>query len=157
MRIATRLTGVTILRNVVFLLSWYTIYCPMLGADSRFLLANNHEVYTRISRLTSSAWNVMRKKWRSRPPSTFLATAMPSSNTVFIRWFRPDKRCIWDLKDSETFQNLTNIVRVWDKFVTPCLLPRIRSFIHIEHRDTTLGLRSRWVLRRCVWINYRGN
>ena len=39
----------------------------MLGADSRVWLANNREVYTRISRLTSSAWNIMRKErhwWR---------------------------------------------------------------------------------------------
>ena len=37
-------------------------YYPILGADSRFWLANNREVYTRISRLTSSAWNIMRKE-----------------------------------------------------------------------------------------------
>ena len=30
----------------------------MLGADSHFWLANNHEVYTRVSHLTSSAWDI---------------------------------------------------------------------------------------------------
>ena len=40
---------------------------PTLGADSRFWLANNREVYTRFFRLTSSAWNITRKElhwWR---------------------------------------------------------------------------------------------
>ena len=40
---------------------------PMLGADSRFCLANNREVYTRISRFSSSAWDIKRKErhwWR---------------------------------------------------------------------------------------------
>ena len=92
---------------------------PMLGADTRFWLANSREVFTRISCLMSSAWNITRKErhwwrhnseWRSRRPSSFLTTAMWSSNTVFIWWFRPDKRGIWDIKAVETFQNLTNIV-----------------------------------------------
>ena len=44
---------------------WYIIIHSMLGADSRFWLANSLEVY--ISRLTSSAWNIMRNErhwWR---------------------------------------------------------------------------------------------
>ena len=35
---------------------------PMLGVDFHFWLVNNREVYTCISRLTSSAWNIMRKE-----------------------------------------------------------------------------------------------
>ena len=40
---------------------------PMLRADSRFWLVNNHEIWSRISRLTSSAWDIKTKErhwWR---------------------------------------------------------------------------------------------
>ena len=43
------------------------ILYPMLGAESRFWWVKNCEVWTRNSRLTSSAWNIMRKErhcWR---------------------------------------------------------------------------------------------
>ena len=46
---------------------WYMCFYPMLSADSRFWLAKNCDVYTRISPLTSSAWNIIRKErhwWR---------------------------------------------------------------------------------------------
>ena len=95
---------------------------------------------------------LMTLQWQSWPPSALLTAAMQSSNTVFIRWFRPDKRGIWA---AETFQNLTNIVWAWDKFVTPCLLPWIRKFMHTKHHKTRLGLRPRVVLWRCMWINSR--
>ena len=35
---------------------------PMLCADSRFWLVNNHEIWRRISRLTSSAWDIKTKE-----------------------------------------------------------------------------------------------
>ena len=49
---------------------------PMLRADSRFWLVNNRELWRRISRLTSSAWDIKTKGrhwWRhngdsDRPP-----------------------------------------------------------------------------------------
>ena len=71
----------------------------------------------------------MTSQWGSRPTSALLAAAMRSSNTVFMRWFMPDKRGIWNLKAAETFQNL-DFAWAWDKFATPCLRPRIREFIH---------------------------
>ena len=40
---------------------------PMLRADSRFWLDNNREIWSRISRLTSSAWDIKTKErpwWR---------------------------------------------------------------------------------------------
>ena len=40
---------------------------PMLRADSRFWLVNNHEIWSRISRLTSSTWDIKTKErhwWR---------------------------------------------------------------------------------------------
>ena len=109
------------------------MYYPMFGADSRFWLANNHEVYTCISRLTSSAWHLMKKGyhwWRHNSDHDRRPLSLPlqcdlAPNIVFIWWFRPDKRDIW-----ERFQNLTNIIWAWDKFVTPWLLPRILEFIH---------------------------
>ena len=39
----------------------------MLRADSRFWLVNNREIWSRISRLTSSAWDIKTKErhwWR---------------------------------------------------------------------------------------------
>ena len=36
----------------------------------------------------------------------------------------------WEFNTAETCQSEKNIVWAWDKFVTPCLLPRIREFIH---------------------------
>ena len=123
--------------------------------------ANNHEVYTRISRLTSSAWNIMRKG-RQRCCHNGDHYRRPLSLPL-----RCDRKtlCLYDdlgqiklseiFKTVKTLQNWTNIHRAWDKFVTTCLLPRIREFIYAKHRNTTLGLRPRVVLRCCVWINYR--
>ena len=119
-----------------YLLSLNIAYHPMLGADSRFWLANNREVYTRISRLTSSAWNIMRKErhwWRHNGDHDRRPLSLPLRcdwATLYIRWFRLDKKGIWDFKAAGTFQNLTHIVWAWDKFVTPCLLPWKREFIH---------------------------
>ena len=42
-------------------------FYPMLRADSRFWLFNNREIWSRISRLTSSAWDIKTKerhRWR---------------------------------------------------------------------------------------------
>ena len=95
----------------------------MLGADSRFWLANNRDVYTHISRLMTS-------QWRSRPPITFLTAAMRPNNAVFIRWLRPDKGVSEILKLQKSFriQFQTNIFWALDKLVATCLLPRIREF-----------------------------
>ena len=46
-----------------FLLHFMYIHCcPMLRADSRFWLVNNLEIWRRISRLTSSAWDIKTKE-----------------------------------------------------------------------------------------------
>ena len=99
--------------------------------------------------------SLMTSQWRFRPSAAFLTATVRPSNTAFIRWFRPDQCDSWDFKAVETFQNVTNIVWAWDKFVTPCLLPRIRELIHTQHRNTTRGRRPSVVLRCCVWINSR--
>ena len=41
--------------------SYIKLY-PMLRADSRFWLVNNREIWSRISRLTSSAWDIKTKE-----------------------------------------------------------------------------------------------
>ena len=38
------------------------LFYPMLRADSRFWLVNNREIWSRISRLTSSAWDIKTKE-----------------------------------------------------------------------------------------------
>ena len=57
-------------------LSWCISVYPMLRVDSRFWLVNNLEIWRRISRLTSSTWDIKTKErhwWRhngdsDRPP-----------------------------------------------------------------------------------------
>ena len=78
--------------------SWWVppieISCyPMLRADSRFWLVSNHEIWSRISRLTSSAWDIKTKErhwWchngdsDHRPYSLSLCYDLV---TLFIWWF----------------------------------------------------------------------
>ena len=111
-------------------------FYPMLRADSRFWLVNNREIWRRISRLTSSAWDIKTKErhlWRHNGDSDRRPLSLPPRYdlvTLCLYRFRPDWCDSWDFKAAEMFQNVTNIVWAWDKFVTPCLLPRIREFIH---------------------------
>ena len=56
-----------------------TIY-PMLSIDSRFWLVNNHEIWSRISRLTSSAWDIKTKErhwWRHNGDSDRRPFSLP--------------------------------------------------------------------------------
>ena len=56
-----------------------TIY-PMLRADSRFWLVNNREIWSRISRLTSSAWDIKTKErhwWRHNGDSDRRPLSLP--------------------------------------------------------------------------------
>ena len=55
-------------------------YYPMLRADSRFWLVNNHEIWSRISRLTSSAWDINTKErhwWRHNGDSDRRPLSLP--------------------------------------------------------------------------------
>ena len=89
------------------ILSYRYLVWSMHGPDSSFWLANNRELYNYTH--VSHVWRHQREIWwemnviddvtmASRPPSAFLAAVMRSSNIVFIRWFRPDKRGSWDFK-----------------------------------------------------------
>ena len=62
-----------------YLLAYIIIY-PMLRADSRFWLVNNREIWRRISRLTSSAWDIKTKErhwWRHNGDSDRRPLSLP--------------------------------------------------------------------------------
>ena len=56
------------------------LHYPMLRADSRFWLVNNREIWRRISRLTSSAWDIKTKErhwWRHNGDSDRRPLSLP--------------------------------------------------------------------------------
>ena len=56
------------------------VFYPMLRADSRFWLVNNREIWSRISRLTSSAWDIKTKErhwWRHNGDSDRRPLSLP--------------------------------------------------------------------------------
>ena len=58
----------------------YIYIYPMLHADSRFWLVNNREIWSRISRLTSSAWDIKTKErhwWRHNGDSDRRPLSLP--------------------------------------------------------------------------------
>ena len=68
------------------LLIWFNfnpidmLFYPMLRADSRFWLVNNSEIWSRISRLTSSAWDIKTKErhwWRHNGDSDRRPLSLP--------------------------------------------------------------------------------
>ena len=83
---------------------------PMLGAGSRFWLANNCEVYTRISRLTALAWHTMRKErhWlchngdHDRRP---LSLPLPCDRATL---------CLYD--DLGQITGVSEILKLWKRF-----------------------------------------
>ena len=73
------------------------------------------------------------------------------------QWSKPDgygkiSQCITTTKHSKA---KTVCIFLGILLVTPCLLTRIREFIHTHHRNTTRGRRPGVVLRCLVWINSR--
>ena len=58
----------------------YICVYPMLRADSRFWLVNNREIWSHISRLTSSAWDIKTKErhwWRHNGDSERRLLSLP--------------------------------------------------------------------------------
>ena len=58
----------------------YICHYPMLRADSRFWFVNNREIWSRISRLTSSAWDIKTKErhwWRHNGDSDRRPLSLP--------------------------------------------------------------------------------
>ena len=84
-----RMTNVMFTIATSFPLYWCWIYIyvdagvttyPMLRADSRFWLVNNREIWSRISRLTSSAWDIKTKErhwWRHNGDSDRRPLSLP--------------------------------------------------------------------------------
>ena len=61
-------------------ISCHIISYPILRADSRFWLVNNREIWSRISRLTSSAWDIKTKErhwWRHNGDSDRRPLSLP--------------------------------------------------------------------------------
>ena len=59
---------------------WDIITYPMVPADSRFWLVNNREIWSHISRLTSSAWDIKTKErhwWRHNCDSDRRPLSLP--------------------------------------------------------------------------------
>ena len=114
-----------------------TIIYPMFSADSCFWLANNR---TRISRLTSSAWEIKRKEhhwWRHNGNSARRPLSLPlrcDRATLFIRCIRPDTTDSWGFKAVETFQNVSNIVWAQDKFLTLVCCRVYESYPHLSYQ-----------------------
>ena len=98
--------------------------------------------------------SLMTSQWRPRPPSTFIAAAMRPSNTVFIRWFRPDNWDIWDFKAAGTFQNLTNTTWAWYKVVTPFFYADTGIYPHLASQYHAWPSVARGI-PCCVWIKSR--
>ena len=72
---------------------WGSMICidifsyPMLRADSRFWLVNNREKWSRISRLTSSAWDITTKErhwWRHNGDSDCRPLSLPLRYDLLI-------------------------------------------------------------------------
>ena len=60
--------------------SWKNNSYPMLRTDSCFWLVNNHEIWSHISRLTSSAWDIKTKErhwWRHNGDSDRRSLYLP--------------------------------------------------------------------------------
>ena len=61
-------------------ITWGIQFYPMLRADSRFWLVKNREIWSRISRLTSSAWDIKTKErhwWRHNGDSDSRPLSLP--------------------------------------------------------------------------------
>ena len=116
---------------------------PLLGDDFCLWFSNNRDIWTRISRLMSSAWGIKRKerRWRHHNGNSgrrLLSLPQQCDQIrLFIRRFRTYWLGSYNFKSAEMFHTFTNIVWAWDKFVTPCFPPWIREFIHTWHRKNT--------------------
>ena len=134
----------------------------MLCADSRFWLAK--KPWSIHTYLTFEVIIVRKKRnerhwWLHNDDHggpIFLPLRWYCGNTVFIQWFRLDKRDKWDFKDAETFlecewqtlfeHGINSLPLVcWRGYGN--LSPHLASQYH--------ACPSRVVLRCCVWINSR--
>ena len=139
----------------------------MLRADSRFWLVNNHEIWSRISRLTSSAWDIKTKErhwWRHNGDSDRRPLSLPLRYDLVTL-------CLYD--DLGQINVIAGILKLRKRFRMSQILFEhgINSLPLVSFRRcrnlSTLSiaiprlafgracLRPRVVLRCCVWINSR--
>ena len=139
-----------------------TIY-PMLCADSRFWLANNREVYTRISGLTSSSWDVKRRNVIDDVTMAIKAAVQSSCRcdaTVVT---------LCSYNDLDQIKGIVGIIKMWKRFrmwqtsfehgINSLPLVCWRGYGNLPTLSiaiSRLAYRRAWYRWRCcVWINSR--
>ena len=152
-----------ILIAIHFCLMIYTltaVWCnipiyPMLSADSDFWLVNNCEIWTRISRLMSSAWDIKRKErqwWHHNRDSDRPPLYLPlQCDRVIILYLYRDLGQIngidWILKLRKCFRmSKTSFDHGINSLPLVCF-SGIYPHLALKYQP--------WpsVLRCCVWIN----
>ena len=106
--------------------TWSIYPYPMLRADFRFWLVNNREIWSRISRLTSSAWDIKTKErhwWRHDGDSDRRPLSLPLRYDLVTL-------CLYD--DLGQINVKAGILKLWKR-------PRM-SQILFEHGINSLPL-----------------
>ena len=91
-------------------ISWDIVFYPMLIADFRFWLVNNREIWSRISRLTSSAWDIKTKErhwWRHNGDSDRRPLSLP---------LRYDLVTLCLYGDLGQINVMAGILKLWKRF-----------------------------------------
>ena len=131
------------------------LFYPMLRADSRIWLVNNREIWSRISRLTSSAWDIKTKErhwWRHNGDSDRRPLSLPLRYDLVTL-------CLYD--DLGQINVIAGILKLRKRFRMSQILFEhgINSLPLVCFRGygnlSTLSIAIRVVLRCCVWINSR--
>ena len=131
---------------------------PMLRADCRFWLVNNREIWSRISRLTSSAWDIKTKErhwWRHNGDSDRRPLSLP---------LRYDLVTLCLYGDLSQINVIAGLLKLRKRFRMLQILlehginslPRVcfRGYGNLSTRSIAIP-RAAEVLRCCVWINCR--
>ena len=134
---------------------------PMLRADSRFWLVNNRQIWSRISRFTSSAWDIKTKErhwWRHNGDSNRRPLSLP---------LRYDLVTLCLYNDLGQINVIAGILKLWKRFrmsqilfehgINSLPLVCFQGYGNLSTLSIAipLGLRPRVVLRCSVWINSR--
>ena len=128
----------------------------MLRADSRFWLVNSREIWSRISRLTSSAWDIKTKDrhwWRHNGVSDRRPLSLPLRYDLVTL-------CLCD--DLGQINVIARILKLRKRFrmsqilfehgINSLPLVYFSGFVNLSTLSIAI---PRLVLRCCVWINYR--
>ena len=134
----------------------------MLRADSRFWLVNNREIWSRISHLTSSAWDIKTKErhwWRHNGDSDRRPLSLPLRFDLVTL-------CLYD--DLGQINVIAGILKLRKHFrmsqtlfehgINSLPLVCFRGYGNLSTLSIAiprLAFQPRVVLRCCVWINSR--